>query len=112
MFGRTQSGPPGLCPRTNRVSYASRHDRAARVPDARRQGDRRAAAGPGRRPGRRAEQGAPLPAILHSYRVAATFLWAVVLAEAAGDEAAAAALLPAAAELWSQVDELSSAVTD
>ncbi len=61
---------------------------------------------------RRAEQGAPLPAILHSYRVAATFLWAVVLAEAAGDEAAAAALLPAAAELWSQVDELSSAVTD
>src|SRR5581483_5857308 len=25
---------------------------------------------------RRAEQGAPLPAILHSYRVAGTFLWA------------------------------------
>src|SRR2546421_309447 len=28
---------------------------------------------------RRAEQGAPLPAILHSYRVAGTFLWAALL---------------------------------
>src|SRR5262245_17636407 len=28
---------------------------------------------------RRAEQGAPLPAILHSYRVAGTYIWAAIL---------------------------------
>jgi hypothetical protein len=60
---------------------------------------------------RRAEQGAPLPAILHSYRVAGTFVWSAILDEAAA-EANAAALLPAASELWSIMDELSSSVTD
>jgi hypothetical protein len=60
---------------------------------------------------RRAEQGAPLPAILHSYRVAGTFIWSAILDEAAA-EANAAALLPAASELWSIMDELSSSVTD
>jgi hypothetical protein len=60
---------------------------------------------------RRAEQGAPLPAILHSYRVAGTFIWSAILDEA-GDEESAAALLPAASELWSIMDELSSSVTD
>src|SRR2546423_3981109 len=59
---------------------------------------------------RRAEQGAPLPAILHSYRVAGTFIWSAILDEAA--EANAAALLPAASELWSIMDELSGSVTD
>src|SRR5256714_5993926 len=64
-----------------------------------------------RAPGRRrAEQGAPLPAILHSYRVAGTFIWSAILDEAA--EANAAALLPAASELWSIMDELSGSVTD
>ena len=60
---------------------------------------------------RRAEQGAPLPAILHSYRVAGTFIWSAILDEA-NDEESAAALLPAASELWSIMDELSSSVTD
>jgi PucR C-terminal helix-turn-helix domain/GGDEF-like domain len=61
---------------------------------------------------RRAEQGAPLPAILHSYRVAGTYLWATILQEgrAHGDDATD--LLPAASELWSIIDELSGAVTD
>jgi hypothetical protein len=59
---------------------------------------------------RRAEQGAPLPAILHSYRVAGTFIWSAILDEA--DEGSAPALLPAASELWSIMDELSSSVTD
>jgi hypothetical protein len=61
---------------------------------------------------RRAEQGAPLPAILHSYRVAGTFIWSAILDQAAADESSAAALLPAASELWSIMDELSSSVTD
>jgi hypothetical protein len=60
---------------------------------------------------RRAEQGAPLPAILHSYRVAGTFLWATLLDEASPTDRAEA-LLPGAAQLWSLIDELSGAVTD
>jgi hypothetical protein len=62
--------------------------------------------------GRRAEQGAPLPAILHSYRVAGTFIWAAVLEDGLAAGSTAEALLPAAAELWSIIDELSGAVTD
>jgi hypothetical protein len=61
---------------------------------------------------RRAEQGAPLPAILHAYRVAGKFIWAAVLAEASADKVAAAALLDAASELWLIIDELSGEVTD
>src|SRR5215831_10735465 len=33
---------------------------------------------------RRAEQGVPLAVILHAYRIAGKFLWAAILAEAAG----------------------------
>jgi len=61
---------------------------------------------------RRAEQGAPLPAILHSYRVAGTFIWAAILEDGLAHDSTAEALLPAAAELWSIIDELSGAVTD
>ena len=61
---------------------------------------------------RRAEQGAPLPAILHSYRVAGTFLWMTILNDGLAHGADPMALLPAASELWSIVDELSGAVTD
>ena len=69
--------------------------------------------GPPRATGRRrAEQGAPLPAILHSYRVAGTFIWSAILAEGLADDGSAAALLPAASELWSIMDELSGSVTD
>jgi hypothetical protein len=61
---------------------------------------------------RRAEQGAPLPAILHSYRVAGTFIWAAILDDGLSHDDTAETLLPAAAELWSIIDELSGAVTD
>ncbi len=63
---------------------------------------------------RRAEQGVPLPVILHAYRIAGKFLWAAVLAEAAdeGDEGIAEALLDAASELWFIIDELSGEVTE
>jgi len=61
---------------------------------------------------RRAEQGAPLPAILHSYRVAGTYLWTTILNDGLAHGAEPMALLPAASELWSIIDELSGAVTD
>jgi hypothetical protein len=55
---------------------------------------------------RRAEQGAPLPAILHSYRVAGTAIWATILDDGLAHGADTAALLLAASELWSIMDEL------
>jgi PucR C-terminal helix-turn-helix domain/GGDEF-like domain len=61
---------------------------------------------------RRAEQGVPLPVVLHAYRVAGKFIWAAVLAEAAGDEAATTALLHAGSELWLIIDNHSGSVTD
>jgi PucR-like helix-turn-helix protein/diguanylate cyclase with GGDEF domain len=61
---------------------------------------------------RRAEQAVPLPAVLHSYRVAGTFIWASILAEAAGDEVATTALLDAGSELWLIIDTYSGSVTD
>src|SRR5262245_38596849 len=47
---------------------------------------------------RRAEQGAPLPAILHSYRVAGTFLWSKILDEGLSGDNDPKSLLPAASE--------------
>lgn len=61
---------------------------------------------------RRAEQGVPLPVILHAYRVAGKFIWAAILAEAAGDEVATTALLETGSELWLIIDNHSGAVTD
>jgi hypothetical protein len=61
---------------------------------------------------RRAEQGVPLPVILHAYRVAGKFIWAAILAEAAGDDVATTALLHTGSELWFIIDEHSGAVTD
>src|SRR5438445_6254956 len=61
---------------------------------------------------RRAEQGVPLPVILHAYRVAGKFIWAALLAEAAGDEVATTALLHAGSELWLIIDNHSGSVTD
>src|SRR5947207_633531 len=61
---------------------------------------------------RRAEQGVPLPVILHAYRVAGKFIWAAILAEAAGDEVATTALLEAGSELWLIIDTHSGSVTD
>jgi hypothetical protein len=61
---------------------------------------------------RRAEQGVPLPVVLHAYRVAGKFIWAAILAEAGDDQAATAALLAAGSELWLVIDTHSGAVTD
>ena len=61
---------------------------------------------------RRAEQGVPLPVILHAYRVAGKFIWAAILAEAAGSEVATTALLNAGSELWFIIDDHSGTVTD
>jgi len=61
---------------------------------------------------RRAEQGVPLPVILHAYRVAGKFIWSAILAEAAGDEVATTELLEAGSELWLVIDDHSGSVTD
>jgi hypothetical protein len=61
---------------------------------------------------RRAEQGVPLPVILHAYRVAGKFIWAAILAEAESDEDAMTAVVHAGSELWLIIDKHSGAVTD
>jgi hypothetical protein len=61
---------------------------------------------------RRAEQGVPLPVILHAYRVAGKFIWAAILAEAEGDEDAMTAVVHAGSELWLIIDDHSGSVTD
>jgi hypothetical protein len=61
---------------------------------------------------RRADQGVPLPVVLHAYRVAGKFIWSAILVEAEGDEVATTALLHAGSELWLIIDERSVAVTD
>jgi hypothetical protein len=61
---------------------------------------------------RRAEQGVPLAVILHAYRVAGKFIWAAILAEAAGDETLTKSLLQAGSDLWLIIDNRSGLVTD
>jgi hypothetical protein len=61
---------------------------------------------------RRAEQGVPLPVVLHAYRVAGKFIWAAVLAEAAGDPTATTEVLQAGSELWLIIDAHSGSITD
>lgn len=61
---------------------------------------------------RRAEQGVPLPAILHAYRIGGRYIWETFLAEAGPSAPAREALLQAAAEIWAIIDEYSEAVTE
>jgi len=61
---------------------------------------------------RRAEQGAPLPVILHAYRIAGKYIWAAILAEASEEDGAATALLHASSELWFIIDDQSGSVSD
>jgi hypothetical protein len=61
---------------------------------------------------RRAEQGVPLPVVLHAYRVAGKFIWSAVLAEAAGDPTATTELLRTGSELWLIIDTHSGSITD
>ena len=61
---------------------------------------------------RRAEQGVPLPAILHAYRIGGRYIWETFLAQAGPSAPVREALLQAAAEIWAIIDEYSEAVTE
>jgi hypothetical protein len=61
---------------------------------------------------RRAEQGVPLPAILHAYRIGGRYLWETFLDHAGPGAPVREALLQAAAEIWAIIDEYSGAVTE
>jgi hypothetical protein len=61
---------------------------------------------------RRAEQGVPLPVVLHAYRVAGQFIWDAILAEADGDATATTELLRTGSELWLVIDTHSGSITD
>jgi hypothetical protein len=60
---------------------------------------------------RRAEQGIPLPAILHAYRVGGRFVWDTLLAHA-DTGAARDALLRMAADVWTIIDDYSEALIE
>ncbi|MGW0884731.1 PucR family transcriptional regulator [Streptomyces sp. NPDC002671] len=59
----------------------------------------------------KAEQGIPLAALLHAYRLAGRFIWERLLA-AAEEEGCATELLPVASDVWLIIDEFSSAAAD
>ena len=61
---------------------------------------------------RRAEQGVPLPAILHAYRVGGRFVWDTLLAHAEDNETARDELLRAAADVWTIIDDYSEALIE
>ena len=61
----------------------------------------------------RSEAGAPLPELLHAYRIGFAELWRVLVEEArAAGSTAYDALIDAATHIWSLADEYSIAVTD
>ncbi|WP_146075330.1 CdaR family transcriptional regulator [Streptomyces sp. Ru71] len=59
----------------------------------------------------KAEQGIPLAALLHAYRLAGRFIWDRLLSGAV-DEESTAQLLHMASDIWVAVDEYSSAADD
>ncbi|WP_316525486.1 PucR family transcriptional regulator [Kitasatospora brasiliensis] len=59
----------------------------------------------------KAEQGIPLDALLHAYRLAGRFVWDRLLA-AAGGAGAAAQLVPMASDIWMMIDEYSGAAAE
>lgn len=59
----------------------------------------------------KAEQGIPLAALLHAFRLAGRFIWDHLLA-AAEEEGSATELLPVASDVWLLIDEFSSAAAD
>jgi len=61
---------------------------------------------------RRAEQGVPLPAILHAYRVGGRFVWDSLLAHADTSDTARDALLRTAADVWDIIDDYSEALIE
>lgn len=61
---------------------------------------------------RRAEQGLPLSAVLHSFSVGFRIIWDGLMGEARGDDAKVQVLAETAVVVWAIVDEFSSAVGD
>jgi hypothetical protein len=61
---------------------------------------------------RRAEQGVPLPAILHAYRIGGRFVWDMLLAHAEDNDTARNELLRAAADVWAIIDDYSEALIE
>jgi hypothetical protein len=61
---------------------------------------------------RRAQQGLPLPAILHAYRVGGRFVWETLLEHADTSDAARNALLRTAADVWTIIDDYSEALIE
>jgi hypothetical protein len=59
----------------------------------------------------KAEQGIPLAALLHAFRLAGRFIWDRLL-DAARVEGCEADLLPVASDVWLVIDEFSSAAAD
>jgi DNA-binding CsgD family transcriptional regulator len=59
----------------------------------------------------KAEQGIPLAALLHAYRLAGRFIWDRLLA-AAVDEESTVQLLHLASDMWAAIDDYSSAAAD
>ena len=59
---------------------------------------------------RRAEQGVPLPVVLHAYRIGGMFVWDRLVDSSTKDEATSRQLLAFASELWAVVDEYSEAL--
>jgi hypothetical protein len=76
-------------------------------------GDGPASDEPARATGRRrAQQGVPLPAILHAYRVGGRFVWDTLLAHADTSATARDALLRTAADVWAIIDDYSEALIE
>ncbi|MBN0049250.1 helix-turn-helix domain-containing protein [Streptomyces actuosus] len=59
----------------------------------------------------KAEQGIPLAALLHAFRLAGRYIWDRLLASAR-DEGIATELLPVASDIWLVIDEFSGAAAD
>jgi hypothetical protein len=76
-------------------------------------GDARPGVEAARRTGRRrAEQGVPLPAILHAYRIGGRFIWDTLVAHSEDNEVAREALLRAGADVWTIIDDYSEALIE
>jgi hypothetical protein len=76
-------------------------------------GDARSNVAPARATGRRrAEQGIPLPAILHAYRVGGRFVWETLLARGGSSATTRDALLRTAADIWTIIDDYSEALIE
>ena len=61
---------------------------------------------------RRAEQGVPLPAILHAYRIGGRFVWDTLVAHVEDNDDAREALFRTAGDVWTIIDDYSEALIE